>query len=274
MDDQLYYVYAFTLTDCPLDSLGSGVDDRYSVELVPCGQVAALASLVGLDQFDLNKLQSDSADVDWISRVALRHNEIVAEMARRRPVLPLRMGALFRSKTSLLTKLDQHQATISNFLQELGDRQEWAAKIYLDLQDKAETPEKSLPTTAEGSEEAGVKYLLRRRQQTEIRRKAQTDSKAQIAAAEAALASRVDRYCRLHILPPVLTRRREKMLWNAAFLVSTSAQKTWLEIADHWRIDLVDRGLLLEVTGPWPAYHFCPEITALQEINHESNSAD
>src|SRR3972149_4090861 len=136
MDNQLYYVYAFTWTDCPLDLLGPGVDARYSVELVPCGQVAAVASLVGLDQFDLNKLQSDSADVDWISRVALRHNEIVAEMARRRPVLPLRMGTLFRSRTSLVTRLDQYQTTISNFLQELGDRQEWAAKIYLDTQGK------------------------------------------------------------------------------------------------------------------------------------------
>jgi hypothetical protein len=265
MVDQLYYVYAFTCADCPLDSLGSGVDDRYNVELVPCGRVAALTSLVGLDQFDLKKLQSDSADLDWISRVALRHNEIVAETARRRPVLPLRMGALFRSITSLLTKLDQYQAAVDDFLQELGDRREWAAKIYLDLQDNAENPEISSPAIAENSKQSGVNYLLRRRQQTEIRRKAQTDSKQQIAVVEAALGSHADRYCRLHILPTALTRRREKMLWNAAFLVSTAAQKTWLETVEPWRTVLLERGLLLEVTGPWPAYHFCPEIAALQK---------
>jgi hypothetical protein len=51
------------------------------------------------------------------------------------------------------------------------------------------------------------------------------------------------------------------MMWTGAFLIAPPACPCWLELADDLARTLADKGLLLEVTGPWPAYHFCPEMT-------------
>ncbi len=127
-----YYLYALTWADCSSEAFGPGVDPRHAVELIRYGQLAALASRVGLDQFDLAKLQQGTADLAWLSKVAVRHNEIIAAVAQDLPVLPLRLGTLFESRTSLIAKLTPYEANAAEFLRCLADRQEWAAKVYVD----------------------------------------------------------------------------------------------------------------------------------------------
>ena len=60
--DEHYCLYALTWADCPMNGIGPGVDPRFPVELVRYGRLAAVASRVGLDQFDLAKLQEGTAD--------------------------------------------------------------------------------------------------------------------------------------------------------------------------------------------------------------------
>jgi hypothetical protein len=57
-----------------------------------------------------------------------------------------------------------------------------------------------------------------------------------------------------------LTGRPEKMLWNAAFLLPRSASERWLALVEEMRGVAASKGLLLEVSGPWPPYHFCPTL--------------
>ena len=68
---------ALTWANCPLADFGLGVDPRFAVELVGYGQLAAVTSRVGWDQVDLAKLQEGTVDVQWMSKVAVRHNEII-----------------------------------------------------------------------------------------------------------------------------------------------------------------------------------------------------
>ena len=49
----------------------------FPAELIRYGQLAALASRVGWDDRDLAKLQQGSADLAWVSKVAVRHHEII-----------------------------------------------------------------------------------------------------------------------------------------------------------------------------------------------------
>ena len=251
MDDEVYYLYAFTWADCPADGLGPAVDPRFCVELATSGRLAALVSRVGLDQFDLSRLAGqNAADVEWLGQVAFRHNQIISQAASKRPVLPLRIGALFRSRASLSVRLEHCRPVVTDFLTRLGDRQEWAAKIYLDQGH-------SVATAAAGN---GKDYLLRKRRQEQARRTAQEQGQREAATVEAALAGQADLACRVRILPASLTGRREKMLLNAAYLVSRSASEPWLRLAERLGRAAAEKGLLLEVTGPWPPYHFCPEV--------------
>ena len=91
MDDP-YYLYALTragaVPQAESDDVGPGIDPRYPVALIPYGRLAALVSRVGLDIFDVAKLQAGTADIQWLSQIAVRHHEIIAALGGARPSCP------------------------------------------------------------------------------------------------------------------------------------------------------------------------------------------
>ena len=66
------------------DDFGPRHHPRYPVALIPYGRLAALVSRVGLDVFDVRKLDEGTADLQWLSETARRHHEIVAALGAMR----------------------------------------------------------------------------------------------------------------------------------------------------------------------------------------------
>jgi hypothetical protein len=259
-----YYLYALTRGNCQAGPLGQGVDPRFPVEIVTCKQTAGVASRVGLDQFDVRKLERDNTDVNWLSHVAIRHNQVISDVACRQPLLPLRLGALFHSRLSLLAKIEQWESVVIDFLNSIGDGQEWAAKLYVDPDWSEERLATSccLSAVQATNAGAGTRYLTQKSDRHRESRALHQRHQEEVAAIEAALMNQADRYCRSRPLPSNLTGRREKMLWNAAFLLPRSASEHWLSLVEEMRTSAACGGLLLEVSGPWPPYHFCPTLEA------------
>ncbi|OHB82021.1 MAG: hypothetical protein A2V98_03885 [Planctomycetes bacterium RBG_16_64_12] len=261
MPDQHYYQYAFAWPHCSVREIGSGVDPRFAVELISSRPIAVVASPVGLDQFDVARLQGETTeDVGWLNQVAIRHHEIVRQAAKSSPVLPLRLGTLFRSQASLLAAAARCQKTVADFLHTLGDRQEWAVKLYLEKQPVEETaghgsspPLGHAPRTV-----AGAEYMKRKKAQLRRHRELRAGLKEEIQVVEHQLKTGTDGCCRVRLLPAGLTGRSEKMLFNGAFLLPASQVKTWLATVGRVCGSVRRKGLLLEVTGPSPPYHFCP----------------
>jgi hypothetical protein len=102
MNDLCYCQYAFAQPECRVQEIGPGVDPHFLVELIREGPIAAVTSRIGLDQFDPEKLQGKTAeDIQWLGKVAARHNEIICQAANSSAVLPLRLGTVFQSRDSL-----------------------------------------------------------------------------------------------------------------------------------------------------------------------------
>jgi len=261
MPDQNYYQYAFAWPDCSVQEIGSGVDPRFQVELVPNEPIAAVASRVGLDQFDVKKLQGETAeDIGWLNRVAVRHHEIVRQATKTSAVLPLRLGTIFRSRGSLLAAAARAQETVADFLSTLDDRQEWGVKLYLEKQPVEKTAGRgSSPSPGHTPRAgAGTEYMNRKRAQLQLRRELRVDLREEIQVVEHQLEAGTDGCCRVRLLSASLSGRPEKMVFNAAFLLPPSQVKTWLATVGRVRESVRRKGLLLEVTGPSPPYHFCP----------------
>ncbi len=264
-----YYLYAIAWAGRAVPPLGPGVDARFPVESLPCGQVAALASRVGLDRFDLAKLQEGTADVTWLSDVAVRHNAIVSEAAAAGAVLPLRLGVLFQSRDSMLAKLARHEPRVAEFLRFLGDRREWAVKVYLD-QPRAgrgllpagpsaeEPPDRSERTKATPGQ--GALYLAARRLQRARDGQLQAAVRREVAAVRDSLQGLADAWRQLRPLPQALLDRPEKLVFNGAFLLARPQERPFQTLWGRLQCDLAPKGLLVEATGPWPAYHFCPAL--------------
>jgi len=136
-----YYLYALTRSGCRADSLGAGVDPRFPVEIVPCKQIAGVASRVGLDQFNIRKLERENTDVNWLSQVAMRHNQVISDAARRQPLLPLRLCILFQSRLSLLAKMEHWESAVIDFLVPVPTGlQGIKLKFSIGIRDGAELP--------------------------------------------------------------------------------------------------------------------------------------
>jgi hypothetical protein len=90
--------------------------------------------------------------------------------------------------------------------------------------------------------------------------------KQAVSDVETRLKEIADTWCRLRPLPRGLTNRPEKMIWNAAFLLPRSTVALFQAAAQRLGSRWAAKGLSIEATGPWPAYHFCPSL----ETEHES----
>ena len=170
-----------------------------------------MASRVGFDRFDPSKLEEGTASVPWLSEVATKHNQFVCDLAECGPVLPLRLGTLFKSQSSLEAKVAQCNDRMFTFLHDLGDRREWAVKTYLD-EALAETrlfDRRGVPTGIAAPPNAtptpagmGTQYLAARRQHIDRRRQINAAARRQLATAEAQLLSLADCWCRLRCFRP------------------------------------------------------------------------
>ena len=107
---------------------------------------------------------------------------------------------------------------------------------------------------------SGTAYLTQKRAQLNSRRELRASVNQTIQSVEQCLASKAEHYCRIRNLPSDLTGRTEEMVFNAAFLLPASALACWLETVQSVDRDVHGKGLVLEVSGPWPPYHFCPTL--------------
>jgi hypothetical protein len=273
--DEPYYLYALTWADCPPKVFGPGVDSRFPAELIRYGRLAALTSRVGWNDRDLAKLQEGSADLEWVGKVAVRHHEIIGTLARDWAVLPMRMGTLFRSRSSLIAKLASCQSNATEFLRRLEDRQEWAAKLYVAVDGHGE-PQRTPHAPREGVRHAerdeyvpgggdGAQYLAAQGHRAMRRRQSEAVVRRAIVTVETRLQGIADSWQRLAPLTTALTNRREKMVWNGALLLATSAAVAFQTACGQLAGALAPEGLLLETTGPWPPYHFAPSLEPPQE---------
>jgi hypothetical protein len=291
MIDLCYCQYAFAQPMCRVQEIGPGVDPHYQVELICEESIAAIVSRVGLDQFAPERLQGKTAeDIQWLGKIAARHNEIICQAAASSAVLPLRLGTVFQSRDSLQAMLVRCQSAVAGFLERLGDRQEWGVKLYLDKRRPEPIPEHNGPPPphylgpqratcpsrdgktpladerwAENpnpspSATSGTAYLTRKKTTLDSRREQRVCVYRTIQRVERSLTSSAEHCCRIRNLPSDLTGREEEMVFNAAFLLASSSQADWLQAVQEVHRDVQSKGLVMEVSGPWPPYHFCPSL--------------
>ena len=304
MNDACYCQYAFAEPKCRVEEIGPGVDPHYIVELICEGPIAAVVSRVSLDQFDPERLQGKTAeDIQWLGKIAARHNEIICQAANSSAVLPLRLGTVFQSRDSLQAMLVRCRSTVAKFLEQLGTRLEWGVKLYLEKGGQSPFvrscslfprfepipahigppsphylgPQRGTSPSFDGktffaderraknmnpspSATSGTAYLTQKKALLDDRREQRASVYQTIQCVEQSLASNAETFCRIRNLPSDLTGRTEEMVFNAAFLLPSSSQASWLETVQRVRQDVQSKGLALEVSGPWPPYHFCPAL--------------
>ena len=109
---------------------------------------------------------------------------------------------------------------------------------------------------------SGADYLARKREARAAAEAARDTVESVVAGVHARLAERASAAVLSRPHDPGLSGRDAEMILNAAYLVPRGDAARFTELVDELAERHRPDGLTLELTGPWPAYHFVEDTPA------------
>lgn len=245
---------------------GGGIDKEYPIFVKNSKDVAAVLSLVNRADFTGPAGESNLKSIEWIGPRAYRHDVVVKEVMELSPVLPARFGTIFSSQEALEIFLESHGEEISRFLSFVADKEEWSVKGYIDKK-KAIRKLVSMALTQEAEQlnklPAGTRYFKEKLLEDKARKELKSWLKDVLNSMAAPLISFASEYSECKLLSREATGKDLDMVLNRAFLVPRNSVKEFHRRVDQMNTAHLQNGLILERSGPWPPYNFCPKL----EIN-------
>jgi len=257
MSEGLYCQYAYLPAGQLPHGIGQGIDPQYPLELVLDDPIAALVSRLGAKWLQTVPLRQ-GRNLAQLKMLSDRCDEIIRTAAIGQPVFPLRPRIGFRSLEAVRAAMARYKPVIVDFFNEVGRRREWLVELYRTPAAVQLTP--AAVRHQNGLRQPKVEYRLRKTANLEAHRRIQSELHQAVELVESCLLRYSARHCHVSQAAQVFPPRKEELVYSSSFLVSSSAIVGWLEAVTGLRRELAAKGLLLEWSGPWPPYHFCPEL--------------
>jgi hypothetical protein len=239
-----------------------------------CQDVAAVFRRIALAEWTGESSEKNLQDLTWVGPLACLHEKVIEGMMIRSPVLPARFATLFSSLENLAQLIVSHYGIISAFLDSVVGKEEWAVKMLLD---KARAEEHLLASllfseNREACSSPGRTYLYEQRLRDDGRKKLHSwvTTIAGLIAGELeshAVASRS-----LKPLPRNASGRDKDMAFNWAFLLARDSRGPFHARANQLSAQYADQGMMLDISGPWPPYSFCPSLGSDLQLTRKADA--
>lgn len=224
--------------------------------------IEAIVAEVPMREFVGEEARRRLADEQWLQRNALTHAQVVEEVMRSSPpVIPFKLGAIFRSRSRLKGMLQEHYARFQELFRRLQGKQEWGVKVFCHAPRLARQLKKTdqelvrLAGTLKGKS-AGRKYFLHMRFEALLNARIAEAQQAGVRDLMEARAPWYEERVDNEVLPKALTGRKEDMILNAACLVGEDDGEKVRRCLKEWNGVYQKEGFIAECTGPWPPYNF------------------
>ena len=219
------------------------------VHAVDIDPYLAITSVLPYEEFEPAAWERHADDGPWLGSIATAHHRVLQAAITAGDVVPFRLPSLYGGVDALRDAVNGQAAQISQAMERISDRVEWAVKVYR-TDESGEADEES------GSARTGRDYLVARSREQQARAEADTLVHDRARACYDRIGEISVGAVRNAPQDPVLSGRREPMVLNAAFLVDRAGQADFRGLVDEIAQGPMSEGLSVEASGPWPAYNF------------------
>lgn len=216
--------------------------DRPVVRTLSDGLWLVTAS-VPPDQYGPGVLEASLRDIEWVGSIALAHEGVVEDLARRRgvSVIPMKLFTLFSTPDRATVEMRRRRRDLARVFARIEGCEEWGVRVTRGGQRG--------PARPTAPPQTGAAFLAARKQ---VRDEAARTARDAAEAAETGFAE----------LAGIARDGRRRTgaapapLLDAAFLVPSRRRTRFHAAAERLAKDLAESGGRLTLSGPWPAYNF------------------
>jgi len=240
---------------------------RYPLETFPHGELVALTSEVEVAWLQDQLRGAEDGDLAVLEPLVRAHEDVLSRALDAQALVPFRFGTIFASRAELRSFVTEREGELAETLERLAGAREWGVKALLDPEAAEAAAAADDPQLAElaarAGEGSGTAFFARKRLESE------RAERLRGVAAELAeeCHDRISRGARDATVnppqPPELSGYAVPMIMNGAYLVERGQEEELREALEQLRLEHTERGLVLELTGPWPAYNFVGATAAV-----------
>ena len=262
MDRGLWYVYGVVPANTELTGVPSGIEDAPVVlQQSDDGALAAVVSMMHGADYAPERLESLTADVEWLGPRAVAHDRVLSWVSDRGAVIPLPMFTMFSGPEALRAMLREREASLRSSLSRIGTHREYAVRVYRVDEEVLRNMSELSPRLHELERSAeqvspGQRYLLQRKLEGERKNELRVVSQRVAGQIFDALGAHAEEHSRAAIPTGTADASHGIQILNAAFLVSRERYPTFQSRLASLAAEHTPHGFRFDFTGPWPPYHF------------------
>ncbi|MCA0984725.1 GvpL/GvpF family gas vesicle protein [Halobacillus yeomjeoni] len=238
-----------------------GIDGEHP--LFTIGFEDCMAVVCRLDESDYGEeiIEKKTKELDWIQEKAFHHHETLLKLRERTNIVPMKLFTIYQSQNRLSDVVQAHREDWNELLTEIAGKEEWNLKIYCDPNRLRGNIEKNHPDVLKKREDIagmsqGMQYLQKKKLDGWIDQVVEEEQLTFSKQMHDTWNGWADRFMEKKIWKKDVTGKTEEMSWNGAYLISSENVETFLELVTEANDRHRESGWKIEVTGPWPAYHF------------------
>jgi hypothetical protein len=228
--------------------------------LVPADGLLAILAEHDADDFVGDAAQRILDDPQKVTSLALAHAQQVDLLFQQTAVLPVAMGSLFSTTTSVEQLLGRNRDRIVEYLDHVAAHQEWALKAAIDAKTgKARFIERAVAAAQiDPQMSAGVRYF----REQGLRRQAAGQFQAVLHQCCQQVLDPLPPWCAEVVQRTLLPRddgRQSVASWS--LLVANRFQGELPAHIAALETTVADAEMTLELSGPWPPWSFVPHLS-------------
>ncbi len=261
--NEAIYVFCLAHPGWPAALEGPDVTGQNPLFVQDFQGIRAVASWAGTEVFCGPQAEVRMQELDWLAPRACRHEQVIEQVLRHSPVLPLPFGTLFSSLASLGNFLESHRRAILGFLDHVAGREEWGVKGVLDRAGAREALAAIL-LKEQGERLAGVSTGRRYFMEQRIRAGADGRLNAELRRICQGVADELipgaSEFRERRVIAHGASTENQEVILNWAFLIVQGSRADFQARVERANANSQPRGLVLEMSGPWPPYSFAPSL--------------